>query len=195
MEGSTKRAAETMTAWFREVLHLCDQVFFGISTDERHRKAAVLNVLTHNAKILVTSDIDRDGELFLPLCLVLASACRRLDVEPSAGQWRAAVENVLHLELKLRTAAQSLSSMGLSPTTSAAVFKQHTDEVLVNAGVTDRPTILDQHNRLLSLGLAVNWGMRFLLAYALETVGEQAGRPADARDLPWIRGLLAPLAR
>lgn len=179
-----------MTEWFRDLLRLCDQVFFGISTNKRHRQAAILNVLAHNAKILVASEMDKHGELFMPLCLTLAAACRRLDVEPHAGQWRSAVENVLQLELRLRAAAPSLPSLGFSPITSAAIFKQHLDEALVNAGVTDRPTILDQHNRRLSMGLAANWGMRFLLAYALETSGDPAGRPADARDLSWIRALL-----
>jgi hypothetical protein len=190
MEGSLNPLAETMTGWFREILHLCDQSFFGVATDERHRKAAILNVLARNAKILVASEMDREGELFEPLCLTLAAACRLLAIEPSTSNWRAALQNVFEFQLKLRNAAPSLFSLGLSPTTSAAVFKQHLDEALVNAGVTDRPTILDQQNRLLSLGLAINWGMRFLLAYALETLGEPPGRAAEARDLSWIRALL-----
>jgi hypothetical protein len=133
-EGSKKRVAETMTEWFREVLRLCDQVFFGVSTDERQRKAAIMNTLARNAKILVESDIDEAGEIFMPLCLVLSAACRRLDVEPGAGQWRAAVENVLRLKRQLRAEERSLASLGLSQMTSAAVFKEHLDEALVNAG-------------------------------------------------------------
>jgi hypothetical protein len=195
VSSAPSRVAETMNAWFHDLLGVCDHVLFDISTDERHRKAATLNVLARNAKVLIVGEVDERGDLFLPLCFTLAAACRRLDVEPNAGQWLAAVENVISFGPRMDAAARALPAMGLRQMSAAMVFKQHLDEALVNAGVTDRPTILDQRSRVRSLGLAVNWGMRFLLSYAQETSGEAPSRPPDARDLPWIRALLAPLSR
>ena len=59
----------------------------------------------------------------------------------------------------------------------------------MHAGVTDRPTILAEENRRVSLGLAVNWGLRFLIAYALETQPPRSGR-REVRDLGCIHSII-----
>ena len=41
----------------------------------------------------------------------------------------------------------------------------------------------------MALGLAINWGMRLLLAYALECSISSSNR----KDLAWIASLMAPL--
>jgi hypothetical protein len=50
---------------------------------------------------------------------------------------------------------------------------------------------LNKEDREVALGLAVNWGMRLLLAYALEGTRSMDG--SNRRDLAWIANLVKPL--
>jgi hypothetical protein len=184
MTADLERAAGELCSWFSQLLALCDRTVFAVSTHEPHRQAAVLGVLTRNAKIIVHGELDAAGALYTPLCFVLGAACRRLGVEPSDRQWLSAISNVLRLEEQLRDAG---ATMALAIGTPAGIFKQQLDEALINAGVTDRPTILDRHNRDLALGLGLNWGLRFLVAYALEAGPQAQDNAPDARDLRWVK--------
>ncbi|MBI5515221.1 MAG: hypothetical protein HY909_15700 [Deltaproteobacteria bacterium] len=182
-----ERAAVELRDWFNGVLSLCDRTVFAVATREPHRQAAVLSVLTRNAKAIVHGELDRGGALYTPLCFVLAAACRRLDLAPGEREWLSAIKNVHRLEGQLREVGEASAWPVGTP---ASIFKQHLDEALVNAGVTDRPTILDHHNRQLALGLAANWGLRFLVAYAMETPS-RPGAPTEAQDLAWVRRAVA----
>jgi hypothetical protein len=55
--------------------------------------------------------------------------------------------------------------------------------------VPDRRTILVEENRRGSLGQAVNWRFRFLLAYALE-IKPSRTRDCTMRDVQWIHSLI-----
>jgi len=123
------------------------------------------------------------------VCKALAAACRQLQVETSIRHWKAALQNVLATSDQL---SRGDEAVGLALGSPAAVFKSLFDEALINAGVTDRPTILVEENRRASLGLAINWGMRFLLAYAIELSAGRVGR-REAKDVWWIRGLVERL--
>jgi hypothetical protein len=177
-----EQTALELKAWFLNLLALCDRTVFAVATHEPHKQAGVLGVLTRNAKVIVHKDLDRAGELYTSLYFMLAAACRRLGVEPGAREWLSAIKNVLRLEKQIREVAKTAA---LPTGTPASIFKAQLDEALINAGVTDRPTILDHHNRELALGLAVNWGLRFLVAYALEI--PPSGASAEAEDLGWMR--------
>jgi hypothetical protein len=135
----------------------------------------------------VHSELDPGGALYGPICFVLAASCRRLRIEPGEREWIAAIKNVLRLDARVREVAETAA---LPLGTPAAIFKQQLDEALVNAGVTDRPTILDRHNREVALGLAANWAMRFLIAYALETTEQAPDGVPTAHDLGWLRRTL-----
>jgi hypothetical protein len=75
--------------------------------------------------------------------------------------------------------------------TPASILKELFCEALVNAGVTDRPTLLTEKNRSASLGLAVNWGLRLIIAYALLLPPARLPR-SQVRDLRWVRSLVGP---
>lgn len=190
------RAAKTsvpaeLDRWFKSLQGLCDLHLFSVSPSEGHRDAAILGTLTRNGRILVESKLDRAGNLYTPLCFVLAAAARRLRAEVTPRHWRAALEAVQVAGRQLGSGdAADGADLGVVFGTPAGVFKNLMDEALVNAGVTGHPTILDHENRQLALGLAVNWGLRFLIAYALEAT--DARRHRGARDLPWIRELVRP---
>jgi hypothetical protein len=77
---------------------------------------------------------------------------------------------------------------GIGDLTAASIFKRLLEEALIGAGVTDRPTLLDEANRRASLGTALQWGMKLLLAYALEV--EPRAPRRGIRDLRWIGALL-----
>lgn len=187
----TEEPARRLQAWFMELLQLCDGTVFAVTSAPERRKVAYLWVLTRNAKLVVNSDLDNEGGLYAPLCLMLASACRRLAIESNEDNWRVAIENVLNLCPQMSEARDTL---GIPLGTPASIFKNQLDEALINAGVTDRHTILDDENRQLALGFAVNWGFRFLIAYALECGARKLPeRGAETRDLRWIREQLSAL--
>ena len=85
-------------------------------------------------------------------------------VEPGTGGMSVAVDNALNLPKHRRP--RSLGGEGRDP-----VFGLETSRI--------------------ALGLAINWGLRFLCAYALECEGLELlpGR----RDLAWIAELLRPV--
>lgn len=170
-------------AWFQSILRVCDASVFGVSRSPAHRAAAQAEVLSRNAKALLGAEIDGRGALYTPACLVLAAASRRLGVEFSPKNWDAALAGVRSLSAQLAEAQPEM--VGLALGTPASIFKDLMGEALVNAGVTDRPTILVEENRRLALGLSINWGLRFLLAYSLEA--SSAKGPPGARDLRWVR--------
>jgi len=182
----TDAPARALNEWFASVLHTCDLVF-RLPETTAHRAAVIHSMLTSNAKVIIDSDIDDEGKLYPAVAKALAAACRTLGVEPNVGHWKAALQNVLGASTDFGTHHDTL---GLG--SPAAVFKSLLDEALINAGVTDRPTILVAENRKTALGLAINWGLRFLLAYAFELPSRRRRAPA-AEGVWWIRSLIEPL--
>jgi hypothetical protein len=182
--GNLEQTASELQVWFQNLLVLCDRTVFAVATHEPHKQAAVLGVLTRNAKMIVHGELDQAGALYTPLCFTLAAACRRVGVDPGEREWLSAIKNVFRLEGQLR---EVVGAVVWPVGTPASIFKEQFDEALINAGVTDRPTILDAHNRQLALGLAVNWGLRFLVAYALEMKLPASDTTAKAQDLGWVR--------
>lgn len=180
-------AATELADWFTEIVRLWSSVYFDWSTSPAHRDAAILEILSRNAKAILEAPLDSQGDLYKPLTLALTAACRRHGVVPTAQHWSAALKNLL--ELRRRVASANAQRFALPFGTPASLFKDLFCEALVHAGVTDRPTILGEENRRASLGLALNWGLRFLLAYALEIrPAGPAGR--GTRDLRWVRSLI-----
>ncbi len=49
------------------------------------------------------------------------------------------------------------------------LFKAEFVEAIRQAGLVEDTSFLSKEDRQVAIGLAVNWGMRLLLAYALET--------------------------
>ncbi len=181
----TNEQAAALKQWFVGVLESCDAIFQLPSTPA-HREAAIQTVLTSNAKEIVHSPLEDDGSLYPAVCKLLAAACRKLDLEPTTDNWQAALENVISASA---TFTKDHDSVGLALGTAASVFKSLFDEALVNAGATDAPTILAEEDRRTALGLAINWGMRFLLAYAME-LRQRKKRAGRLRDVWWIRDLV-----
>ena len=191
MTGANSRLDETgreLNDWFASVLRDCDAVF-ELPETNAHREAVVQGMLTRNAKMVVDAEIDDEGQLYPAVAKALAASCRKLGIETNVGHWKAALQNVLAARAQF---GQRNDTLGLALGSPAAVFKSLFDEALINAGVTDRPTILVEENRRTALGLAINWGIRFLLAYALELPSRKK-RPPAARDVWWIRSLIEPL--
>jgi hypothetical protein len=179
--------AREMHGWFQSVLDLADAALFGIVPAGPHRSAVVLAVLSRNARILSESEMDQEGKLYKPLSLFLAAACRKLKVSLVVGHWQAAVENVLRLR-KQTTGLQMSTAVALDLGGPAAIFFQQLREAITSAGLSGTPSFLDKEDREIALGLAINWALRFLLAYALECT--PPGRASGQQDLAWIRSLL-----
>ena len=183
--------AEQLHTWFHSVLRLTDQSLFSIVPEGPHRGAVVLDVLTRNARLLAESEIDIEGRLYSPLCFFLAAACRKLGTSLGVGHWRAAVDNVVHLQEQMVSARAESATVGLEIGSPAVLFKQQLVEAIIQTGLAGAPSYLDKENREIALGLAVNWGIRLLLGHALEC--SHAVIDSDRKDLAWVAGLLAPL--
>ena len=89
----------------------------------------------------------------------------------------AAADNVARLDAQLLGETSPWLEDG-----AAAIFREHFLEALRQAGVARVPTILDAANRRTALGLAINWGLRFLIATAAGLSGVEIDDPA-AREI------------
>jgi len=192
MESDANTVAEQLHRWFHNILHLTDQSLIGIVPEGPHRDAVVLDILKRNARIILSeSELDSEGKLYSPLCFFLAAACRKLGVSLGARHWRAALDNVVQLRHQLASARKESAMAGLEIGSPAVLFKQELDEAINQAALAGGASYLNKEDRQVALGLAVNWGMRLLLAYALECRGSMTG--ADRKDLAWVASLVAPL--
>jgi hypothetical protein len=191
VESDRKAIAAQLDEWFHSILRLTDESLFSIVPEGPHRDAVVLDVLKRNARILSQSELDSGGKLYSQLCFFLAAACRRLGVSLGVGHWRAALDNVVDLQQRMVNARAESELVGLEFGSPAVRFKQEFDEAIYQAAITGGVSYLTKESRQVALGLAINWGMRFLLAYALECVRSTNG--STRQDLSWVANLVEPL--
>src|ERR1043166_4619115 len=111
--------ANELADWFRQILALWSSAYFDWSTSPAHRDAAILEVLSRNARTIIDEPVDSRGQLYRPLTLVLAAACRRQGIVPSPGHWLAALQNVL--ELRGRISSADAERFALSFGTAASL--------------------------------------------------------------------------
>jgi hypothetical protein len=182
--------ADRLAKWFEGVRKELEGTLFAVAPEGPHREAAVYELLSHHARLLRDAPVDSKGALYNSLVLELAAACRVLGVTLGADRWAAAVENVDDVEKSVSEAPNHLGPLGLSIGTRAQVFKQLFAEALADAGVVGVPTVLNEENRRLALGLSVNWGMRLLLAYAVECHPHAKPGARHKMDLTWIASQL-----
>jgi hypothetical protein len=161
-----------------------DKDVFGMAPAGPHREAIAFNTLHRNARILSESEVDTAGGLYSPLCYFLVAACRKLGMMLGPGHWRAAVENVAHLQQQVAGTRAEAEMVGLEIGSAAGIFKQQLDEAIRQAGLATGVTYLSKENREVALALAINWGIRFLLAYAVEVPHSTHG--AERKDLSWL---------
>ena len=183
LDARTETAAAEISAWFVNVAALSAKAF-GWDRDS-HGDAAALHVLRRQAARLRSSRLAEDGASYTTLCLFLAAACRALNLRLETRHWVAALRNVseqrgLVLDNKL----------GISLGSPAERFKILLDDAIDAAGLSAQVTILGEKNQKLALGLALNWGVRTLLAYAAETRLQRARGSRARHDLAWIRSLV-----
>lgn len=192
MGSDPKDAAEQLHEWFRSILRLTEEELFGIMPEGPHRDAVVLDALKRNARILAQSEIDSEGKLYSPLCFFLAAARRKLGTSLDVGHWKAALENVVHLQQRMANARPELDTVGLEIGSPAVLFKQEFDEAIGQAAIAGGVSYLNIEDRQVALGLAINWGMRLLLAYAMESF--PALTLSGRKDLAWIGELVGKAA-
>lgn len=191
MESDTKPVAEQLHDWFSNILRLTDESLFSIVPEGPHRNAVVLDVLKRNARTLLQNELDAEGKLYSPLCFFMAAACRKLGTALAVGHWRAAVDNVIHLQERLVSAGPEFAKNGLEIGSPAVFFKREFDEAISQAAVAGGVSYLNKEDREVALGLAINWGMRLLLAYALPYTRSVNG--SNRKDLAWVASLVRPL--
>ena len=187
----TNAVAEELREWFISVQHLTAESLFSIVPEGPHRDAVVLDALKRNARILSQSELDREGKLYSHLCFFLSAACRRLGTPLGAGHWRAALDNVVDLQQRIGKTRTESASVGLDIGSPAMLFKQEFNEAINQAALAGGVSYLNREDREVALGLAITWGIRLLLAYALECL--PLTNRVDRRDLAWVANLLEPL--
>ena len=176
--------------WFVSILHLTEASLFGVAPEGPHRDAVVLDTLRRNARILSQTELDNEGKLYGPLCYFLAAACRRLRTSLAAGHWRAAMNDVIDLRDRLASTRDESYAVGLDIGSPAVVFKREFDEAIHQSGLAGSASYLGKEDREVALGLATNWGMRLLIAYALEC---SRTKGSDRKDLAWLGSVVKPL--
>jgi len=176
--------------WFESILHLTEESLFSFVPEGPHRDAVVLDTLKGNARILSQAELDNEGKLYGPLCFFLAAACRRLRTSLTVGHWRAAMNNVIDLEHRLVNIRDESNAVGLEIGSPAVVFKREFDEAIHQSGLASSVSYLGKEDREVALALAINWGMRFLIAYALEC---SRSKSSDRKDLAWVGSVVKPL--
>jgi len=184
--------AHELTEWFQSVQRLMDAGLFNIAPEGPHRDAIVLDALRRHAKALYNARLDVEGKLYSPLCFFLAAACRYLRASLGIGHWRAALDNLRDLQQRLANYRHESLAVGLDLGTPETLFKGEFDEAIRQAGLVDDTSFLSKDDRQVAIGLAINWGIRFLLAYALET--PRPGRPSGSKDLAWLAEQLGSAA-
>src|ERR1035438_1230953 len=184
MQSDLAAVAEQLNDWFRSIVYLTGESRFGIVPEGPHRDAVVLDVLKRNARILSEAELDSKGKLYSPLCFFMAAACRKLGTSLGVGHWRAALDNVVHLQHRIVSARAESEMVGLEIGSPAVLFKQELGEAINQAALAGGVSYLNKEDRQIALGLAINWGMRLLLAYALECC--RAITSSNRKDLAWI---------
>lgn len=191
MGNASKAVAVQLHEWFGGILRLADESLFSMVPEGPHRDAVVLDVLRRNARILFQSELDSEGKLYSPLCFFLAAACRKLGTSLGVGHWQAALDNVVHLQQQVVGARAESARVGLEIGSPVVLFKQLFDEAINQAFFAGGVSYLNKENREVALGLAINWGMRLLLAYALECCRSMSS--SSRKDLTWVAALMEPL--
>jgi hypothetical protein len=190
-DSDIKAVAEQLHDWFGNVSRLIEASWSSIAPEGPHRDAVVLDALTRNARVLSQSELDREGKLYTPLCYFLAASCRKLQASLGAGHWLAALENLVRLQAGHMSSGPEFATIGLEIDRPVVIFKQELDEAIMHAAVAGGVSYLNKENRQVALALAINWGMRLLLAYALECSRSTNG--SDRKDLAWVASLVRPL--
>jgi hypothetical protein len=75
---------------------------------------------------------------------------------------------VIDLQNRLANTRSESYAVGLDIGSPAVVFKREFDEAIDQSGLARSVSYLVKEDREVALGLAINWGMRLLIAYALE---------------------------
>ena len=173
-------AADEISAWFDRVADLSGHAFSW--RPDHHGEASALHVLRRQAARMRSSRLAEDGGSYTTLCLFLAAASRVLGLELAPRHWLAALRNVAE-QRELRAD----EDLGVVLGTPAERLKLLVDDAIDAAGLGSQLTVLDEKNRKLALGLAVNWGVRTLLAYAAEAKLPRASADRGRQDLAWLR--------
>ncbi len=100
------------------------------------------------------------------------------------------MNNVIDLQNRLVSARDESYAVGLDIGSPAVVFKREFDESIRQSGLAGGVSYLDKEDRAIALGLAINWGMRLLIAYALECAHTNG---SDRKDLAWVASVVRPL--
>ena len=189
MNIDSNAVARELNEWFQSVQRLTDASLFSIAPAGPYRDAVVLDVLRRNARMVYDERLGPNGKLYSPLCFFLAAACQHLRASLGVGHWRAALDNLRDVQQRLTGARLESIAIGLDPGTPAAVFKAEFDEAIRQAGLVDDASFLSKEDRQVAIALAINWGIRLLLACASETPRPE--QPYDRKDLTWLAGLLS----
>lgn len=189
MNIDSNAVAPALNGWFQSVQRLADASLFSIAPEGPHRDAVVLDALRRNARIVYKTGLNADGKLYSPLCFFLAAGCRHLRASLGVGHWRAALDNLRDLQQRLTNSRPESVTIGLDLGTPTTLFKAEFDEAVRQAGLIDDTSFLSKEDRQVAIGLAINWGIRLLLAYALEMPRPE--QPSERKDLAWLAELLS----
>ena len=189
--GTTFDLAVELSQWFESVSGLTEKNLFSIAPEGPHRDAIAMDSMIRNARVVYRAELDSEGKLYSPLCFFLVAACHHLRVHLGAGHWRAALQSLCSAK-----EVPGLESFGLSLGTPASRFQAELNAAVEQSGFLGGASLLSKEDRKVAVGLAVNWAMRLLLAYAADypKPDETSGRQDFAWLAAQVRAALADCA-
>jgi len=193
MDLEPKAVANDLNEWFQSVQQLTEAAIFNIAPQGPHREAVVLDTLRRNGRIVYEAKLDPDGKLYSPLCFFLVAACRYLRTNLGLGHWQAALDNVRDVQQQLASSRSDSMYVGLDFGTPATLFKAELDEAIRQAGLIDGTSFLRKEDRQVAIGLAINWGIRLLLAYALQSSTNEI-EANGKKNFSWLAGVVRLIA-
>lgn len=177
-----------LSQWFREGRSRYEEVTKSLAGGDQGRSQLFAHgAIERSANKLLERREDEDlSFLFSSTCIFLGAASQFLGLRVTAENWKAAIENVLGIERQLSD-AQAVA-FGI-PDSASALFLSELGTQLDNAGFARVPSVLNQENRRRALALAINFGLRFLIAIGLE--GGRNSDPAYLRFTERLKPLQA----
>lgn len=165
--SAADRIALELSRWFEEGLTCYEGVTSGLAGGDPSRARLVAHgAIERAAQKLVARSAEQDrSALFSSTCILLGAASQLLGLRVTPENWKAALENVLELEPKLSEA--QAAGFGI-PACTSALFLEELGTQLDHAGFVRAPSDLNEANRRRALALAINFGLRFLVAIGLE---------------------------
>lgn len=189
MDVNRTTALAGLADWFNGLSGAVEKIFFEMHPDAALQDLTTQAHLRAYSGILAQGDLGHGPEMYTPLILVLSAAQRIIGERIDMQHWKPAVENLQSFRHQIRKAHDSGAFVALHIDSPSDNFYHLFVTALESSGhVPGKPTNLDDEDRGQALGMAVTWGIRYLLSAALDYYRSQG--PTVSENIRITDGLI-----